>query len=50
MMSTVAGWLKSLGHCRNILLPELREIGVGVVVKPSSERGSWGPTGIICQF
>lgn len=37
----VAGWLKSPGHCRNILIPELREIGAGVVVQPSSERGSY---------
>ena len=37
----VAGWLKSPVHCRNILMPELREIGVGVVVQPSSERGSY---------
>ena len=37
----VAGWLKSAGHCRNILMPDLREIGLGVAIKPSSERGSY---------
>jgi uncharacterized protein YkwD len=37
----VAGWLKSPGHCRNILMAKLRAIGVGVVVQPSSDRGSY---------
>jgi uncharacterized protein YkwD len=35
----VAGWLKSPGHCRNILMPEFREIGVGVDIKLASEKG-----------
>lgn len=35
----VAGWLKSPGHCRNILKPESREIGVGVDIKLTSEKG-----------
>lgn len=35
----VAGWLKSPGHCRNILKPEFREIGVGVDIKLTSEKG-----------
>jgi len=35
----VAGWLKSPGHCENILTPDLREIGVGVSVSQSSKMG-----------
>jgi uncharacterized protein YkwD len=35
----VAGWLKSPGHCKNILTPDLREIGVGVSVSQSSKMG-----------
>lgn len=35
----VTGWLKSPGHCRNILMPELVEIGVGVAIRPQSDRG-----------
>jgi uncharacterized protein YkwD len=35
----VAGWLKSPGHCRNILMAEIREIGVGVDIKLTSEKG-----------
>lgn len=35
----VAGWLKSPGHCRNILMPDIREIGVGVDIKLTSEKG-----------
>jgi len=35
----VAGWLKSPGHCRNLLMPEIREIGVGVDIKLTSEKG-----------
>jgi uncharacterized protein YkwD len=35
----VDGWLKSPGHCRNLLHPELTEIGVGVAVRPASEGG-----------
>lgn len=28
-------------YSSNMLMPELREIGVGVLVQPSSERGSY---------
>jgi len=35
----VASWLKSPGHCRNIMNPELHEIGVGVSVSQSNKLG-----------
>lgn len=35
----VAAWLTSPGHCKNILSPDLREIGVGVSVSQSSKLG-----------
>ena len=35
----VAGWLRSPGHCRNIMNPLFREIGIGVSVNLKSDRG-----------
>jgi uncharacterized protein YkwD len=29
--SVVAGWMASLGHCRNILSPSFRDVGIGEV-------------------
>ena len=33
----VAGWLQSAGHCRNIMNPSFRELGVGY-----AQGGSYG--------
>jgi uncharacterized protein YkwD len=30
----VAGWMASTGHCRNILDPTFRDLGIGVVARP----------------
>jgi uncharacterized protein YkwD len=32
--AVVAGWMASLGHCRNILAPDYSAIGIGMVAKP----------------
>jgi uncharacterized protein YkwD len=32
--SVVAGWMASTGHCRNILSPSFRDIGIGEVASP----------------
>ncbi|HEY1591694.1 MAG TPA: CAP domain-containing protein [Solirubrobacteraceae bacterium] len=32
--AVVAGWMASTGHCRNILSPSFREIGIGEVDLP----------------
>ena len=35
----VAGWITSPGHCKNIMSPDLSEIGVGVSVSQRSQLG-----------
>jgi uncharacterized protein YkwD len=32
--AVVAGWMRSAGHCRNILDPTFRDLGIGVVARP----------------
>ena len=40
--SVVAGWMASAGHCRNILDPSFRAIGIGMVARPVTGYAS-GP-------
>jgi uncharacterized protein YkwD len=40
--AVVAGWMRSAGHCRNILSPAFRDLGVGVVARPVRRYAS-GP-------
>lgn len=35
----IDSWLRSPGHCRNILNAELTEIGIGVAVNLASDKG-----------
>lgn len=40
--ATVAGWMGSDGHRRNILLPGLGEAGVGYVATPGADAAGYG--------
>ena len=37
----VVGWLNSPGHCRNIMDPALRELGVGHVTSRTARYGTY---------
>ncbi len=37
----VQGWMESPGHCRNIMNPEYRTIGIGYGVVPGSPYGTY---------
>ncbi len=37
--AVVDGWLKSPGHCANIMGPEYREMGIAFALEPKSEAG-----------
>lgn len=37
----VAGWLASEGHCRNVMNPNFRELGVGYAYKAGSTYGHY---------
>jgi uncharacterized protein YkwD len=32
--AVVAGWMASMGHCRNILSPDFSALGIGMVARP----------------
>jgi uncharacterized protein YkwD len=40
----VTGWMRSKGHCKNILSPEFRDLGIGVVARPVRPYGTGGAT------
>jgi len=42
--AVVAGWLKSEGHCRNIMSPNVRELGVGYAYTTTSNFKSYWVT------
>jgi uncharacterized protein YkwD len=43
--AVVDGWLKSPGHCVNIMGPQYREMGIAYVVNPKSDAGIyWAQT------
>ncbi|OOV15944.1 hypothetical protein BXU09_09160 [Deinococcus sp. LM3] len=39
--AAVDGWLKSEGHCKNIMNPNFRELGVGYAYKSGTEFGHY---------
>jgi uncharacterized protein YkwD len=32
--AVLSGWMRSTGHCENILSPSFRDLGIGVVARP----------------
>lgn len=43
--AVVAGWLRSPGHCVNIMGPQYREMGIAFALNPNSEAGIyWAQT------
>ncbi len=43
--AVVAGWMRSTGHCRNILSPAFRDLGVGVTARPVAAMPAARPPG-----
>ena len=43
VLSVIEGWLKSPGHCANIMSPYFREIGAAKAVNLSSTYRPTGP-------
>ena len=39
--TAMAGWLKSPGHCANLMQPGYTEIGVAFAVNPTSKMGAY---------